>query len=215
MRTFFFIIIFSLIIDIGVYAQKQISFYFAPTASYRKFTKDLGINDDIGMRFDVGLKYQFFIKEKLFVGSGLTYSRMGYNYKVYYEEYGIGKIKIELYRDFLELPILFSYQLYNKKKNKFFIDFNLRNQLFVQEKTKMGGEFPDDLNLNQKKSFSDLRDSDFKLYNIAIQLGFTYQRQLNDKFSLNISPFYKYGLLDMANIHDLSFGIKLGIGYWH
>lgn len=211
--TKFILLTISILINCDIFSQtkNQVDFYFSPTLSYRKLKESHGLEHKMGFRYDLGVNYQRQLSQKVFIGTGLGYAHMGYNYPRYIEYSTLDTIDYIFYRDFIELPLLFNYTLKDYGRNKFQIDLNLINQLFIREETKV--KQSDKKEYEEKLNFNELRKRYMDFYNVAILFGITYHRDFEKNIFLKISPFFKYGILSLDNIHDWSVGLKIGIGH--
>jgi hypothetical protein len=158
----------------------------------------------------LGFEYRRTILHKIEIGSGISYSKMGYNYEIYYGQ-TLESLNMRYYRNFLEFPVLVSFAIKDFGKSNLLINSNLINQILFNEQTKAKQEGYE--NFEYKRTLKDFKESDLKYYNIALQLGITYRLDLNENLLLNISQEFKYSLLNMNNIHDLSIGLIIGLGF--
>jgi hypothetical protein len=212
MKSLLLIFVFNLISIIGIsQTVNKVELHIAPTLSYRTLDKEhVDLNHTTGVRFDIGMSYMRLIKQKIRIGTGIGYSKMGYNLSDTYPDYYGDPVALDykFFRNFIEIPLKFSLKVNNESENSFFIDFNIINQLFMSQFTRSLNDDPDEY-----LSFSDLKDSDMKIYNLAILIGATYEKSFNNNICLNIAPFFKYGILSLDNVHDWNAGLKIGIGY--
>ena len=205
-------IIFSFLFTHEVDSQElnQLEFNLTPTLAYRDF-KGTSFDYTIGFRYDLGISYRKFLSKKITMGIGLGYSEMGYNLLDFHVPDTTIIQDIKVFRHFLELPVLLSYEFYKTGNKHLFFDINFINQLYVGQVLKVRDNLE---NRNELKvTFSDLRKYNYDYYNIALQVGLSWLQNFENKLDFRISPFCKYGLLDLDNIHDMSFGVKLGLGY--
>jgi hypothetical protein len=183
--------------------------YAGPTITYRKLSENY-FDAKPALRYNFGIYYKRSINPKFEIGSGIGYSKMGYCYES--PGYQITEtIHLKYHRNFLEIPLLFSLNLKEQNKNGILINLNIINQLFISEEVKVKEDGYD--SFEYKRKLRDFKDSNFKYYNIAIQLGLCYRRDLNQNLLLSVSPAFKYSLLDMDNIHDWNIGLDIGMGY--
>jgi hypothetical protein len=149
------------------------------------------------------------IKPKVRLGTGIIYSKMGYNMTFGgVDLYGDPvSMEYKFFRNFIEIPLKLSLKINDNTESLYLFDVNIINQVFISEYSKSLNDNP-----SFYSSFSDLRKNEMKVYNIAIQAGITYQKSFNSNLYLKISPFIKYSIFSLNNIHDCSAGIKIGIG---
>jgi hypothetical protein len=187
----------------------KVFLYTGPTLTYRKLSESL-FDANPALRFDIGFEYKRNISHKIEIGSGISYSKMGYNYEFYYGP-TLETVNIRYYRNFIEFPLLFSFDIKDFGKNSILINTNLINQILISDQTKAKQDGYE--NFEYKRELRDFKESDLKFYNMALQLGITYRRELSKNLLLNISPEFKYSLLNMDNIHDLSIGLYIALGF--
>lgn len=188
-------------------------FNFAPTLSYLFIDGESKFNNyGMVLRYDIGINYGYAITNKIDLFTGIGYSRMGFNLTIN-DPQGTGAVSevldYTLYRDFLEFPISSRYNFKIVGKNSFYLGAGIINQIYFYGETIVRKSSKDFV---YKHSYSDLKEVGLKTYNLALIIAPTYQRELSDKFYLTINPFFKYGLLSLNNIHDLSIGLKVGTG---
>ncbi len=185
----------------------------SPTLSYRNLVQEY-VNHQIGLRYDFGLDYFSTINSTVVFGTGLGYSRMGYNARLdtYAPNGSVYRAKLSTSRNFVELPIFMGYWVKKQQKKPVLLSLSFVNQVLVSQIVKTNDS---ESNIyNSKDRFSDIRYSNLKIYNIAVKLGATYEHNLVNNISIKYSPFFKYGLMNMNNIHDFSLGLKIGLGYY-
>ena len=188
-------------------------FSISPTLSYRTLVEDY-FNHQVGLRYDIALDYYSTISNTVVFGTGLGFSRMGYNARLNaYDQNGIAyTVKLYTARDFIELPMYMGYWVKRSNQKPILLNLSFVNQVFVHQIAKIkDSEFNN--NNDSEESFSEIRNSNLKIYNIAVKLGATYEQNLENNLSLRINPFFKYGLLNMNNVHDFALGLKIGLGY--
>ena len=206
------LVIFSFLFTHEVSSQKlnQLEFNFTPTLAYRDF-KGTSFDYSIGFRYDLGISYRKVLSKKITIGVGLGYSEMGYNLLNFHVPDTTIIQDIKAFRHFIELPLLLSYEFYKNENKHLFFDINFINQLYVGQVLKVSDNME---NMNELTvTFSDLRKFNYDYHNIALQVGLSYLQNFENKLDFRISPFCKYGLFDLDDIHDMSFGVKLGLGY--
>ena len=206
------LILFSFLFIQEVNSQElnQLEFNFTPSLAYRDF-KGTSFDYTIGFRYDLGINYRKVLSRKISMGIGLGYSEMGYNLLNFHVPDTTIIQDIKVYRHFIELPLLLSYEFYNNENKHLFFDINFINQLYVGQVIKVRDNMENSNELTV--TFSDLRKFNYDYYNFALQVGLSWLQNFENNLSFRISPFCKYGLLDLDNIHDMSFGVKLGLGY--
>lgn len=208
LKLFKLVLLFFCFLSAKLEAQTQHEFrlYWAPTLSYRSVEKG-SFPHQKAMRYDIGVNYLYSINDKLKIGSGLVFSRKGFDIdEVSVGMYDITSNSYKYYRDFVEIPLFAELKLKANDKYSLSFDMGLVNQLYIHESTE-GNIYG-----NIDNSYSDLIDAKYKTYNLAPYLGFSYHRVFNEKLSLIIAPFFEYGLFSLNNIHDYSLGLKIGIG---
>lgn len=180
---------------------------FAPTVSYRNLNENM-VSHSAAVRFDAGLLYQYSLKENIKIASGLNYSKKGYNGESTMTDDLNNVITNEskYFRNFIELPIYLKYLLQENSGNQFYVDAGIVNQLLIGELMEQTS-FSDMTN-----NFSELREQKRNIYNVALLVGISFHKSLTERIYISVDPFLKYGLLSMDNIHDITIGLKLGIG---
>jgi len=205
----------ALLMNFNGRAQQKnlIDFYFAPTFSSINLNREVYVKPKLGLRFDLGINYQRIVSDKFLLGSGIGFSRMGYNTEqpAHIDGVGTGDYwHIRKYRDFIELPLMAGYLLVKDEKKSITFDLSIINQLLigVQEKetdNKLLG-YP------IKYSFSELKSRGWDTYGLSLLVGGSYRKSISDSLNLRLSPFVKYGLIKMGSSHDYSVGLKIGLG---
>jgi hypothetical protein len=207
---FIFLILFSR--DNYCQSLNQFEVFYSPTFSNIKLGESNAIVEDkMGFRYDIGLNYTRNFGRKIELGAGIRLSKMGYNYSGYYDIRHLNTLDFRIYDNFLEFPLLVGYKLLNDSRNEFLFNLNLINQILISSETDVKQDGYE--NFEDKRKLKELKDQGLSIYNIAIQLGCTYKRNLGNKFFCNISPSFKYSLLVMNNVHNWNIGIGLGLGY--
>lgn len=193
--------------------KNQVELFIAPTIS-NIWDKHLHADENTkaGFRFDVGISYMRRIIPRVSIGTGFSYSRMGYNYTDTFIDYGghyttpgnSFTVKDKVLENYIELPLKFSAQINNNTEHSFLFDFNVINQLLISTKrtSNRGGD--------TKRNFKELRDADRKIYNLAVQIGATYQKSFTNNLFFGLSPFYKAGSRNPSN---WNVGLKIIMGY--
>lgn len=109
----------------------------------------------------------------------------------------------------LEMPLYFK-RYFGKR---LFTQFGISGTLNVGNTIKSKMHFSDDsvLKVQQKDDFQD-----YRLFNIFGNLGFGFDLQITEKFTLYLLPYAQYGILRLAksapfNQNVLSLGISTGI----
>jgi len=196
--------------DLFSQTKHNIEIQLAPTLNYRTLKKDFGFNHGIALRFDVGLNYYYKITSKILVGSGIGFSRMGYNvYVNNSDSSNTAKIRLKYFRNLIEMPLLFRYNLKENDNNSFELAIGLINQIYLSEEIKS-----DESIYEYKMSYSEIKENGWRTYNISVLLGPRYNQSINDHIFLSLNPYFKYALLLFNNnVHDFCFGIKLGFGF--
>jgi hypothetical protein len=206
------VLLFMVFLCCKIYSQSvnQFEVYFTPTGSYRLLKDKTGYDERMAPRFDAGIAYRKIFMNKVAVGTGLDFSKMGYNGSYYYA-YSDDIIDYRYNRYFLELPLLFSYGFVKKGKDNLILDLGLVNQFLFH--TKLNIRQNKFRNFEEVMTYKELRDQKQDVYNFAVQAGITYQRNLTEKWTLRFTPAFKFSVLSMNNIHDWTVGLKLGVGY--
>jgi hypothetical protein len=191
-------------------SKNNIEIQLAPTLSYRTLKKDYGFNHGVALRYDCGINYHQKITSKISLGSGIGFSRMGYNvYDYKSDSISTEKIKLNYFRNLIEIPIHFKYKLKENNNNSFELTIGLINQIYYSDEIKS-----DEINYEYRKSYSEIKENGWRTYNISILLGSRYNQNINDHMFLSLNPYFKYALLLFNNnIHDFCFGIKFGFGF--
>jgi hypothetical protein len=212
------LILFYLTFTVFTEAQEksQIDVFLSPTLSYRKLETDYGLGHTMGLRYDVGINYNRFFLKNLSLGTGFYYSRMGYNLPKMADIDSNGNPTGESFdliikRDFIEFPINCGYILKRDESKNIMVNIGFINQILINQEIKINGNAT--FMSESKYSYSDLKEQNTKTYNLAIMFGGAYNKYLDNNLILEIMPFFKYGLLNMNNIHDYSIGLKIGLGY--
>lgn len=211
MRTTFLYPLYFLILALPVELSAQhhqIDFSISPTICYRSLDNDPGISHQAGIRYDLEIAYYYQLNNSFQVGTGAGYSRMGFNYSGNYI-YANGtevQDKIKFFRDFMEFPLLLNYTLKTSGRSIIKLNFGLINQWLFSEKTTSLYE-PE-----IRETYSDLKNNGLKTYNIAVRAGISFEKAINSRFHYSLTPFMKYGVLSMNNLHDLSIGLKISAG---
>lgn len=204
------LVIFPLGLDGISQTVNQAELHGTPTISGIKYDRSyLNEHTSVDFRFDIGVSYMRLLKPKFRIGTGITYSRMGYNTS--YSNHGNlnqgNPINLEqnIYKCFIELPIKFSSQIGNNAVHSFFFDVNLINQLLICTFTESNyGIYYD------KVSFKELKDNNRSVYNVAFQIGATYQKSFTNNLYFGLAPFFKIGILYS---NDWSAGLKVAMGF--
>jgi len=215
LKSLILLVVLSLNIDIFPQSNNQLSIYLGPTISYRSLEHSSIIEHTMGVRYDVGMYFQRYLTQRFSIGIGLGFSRMGYNFPDYYYTLTTKSIDFIFYRDFLEIPLLSGYTVAKNDKNRLQLDLWFINQLYIGQEVKIKQNDNEDLEdtFEYKLSFDDIKDRNMDIYNVSLLLGTTFERIFGNNLSVLVSPFFKYGLLSLDNIHDWSLGLKLGLGY--
>jgi hypothetical protein len=190
--------------------NNKIFIHGGPTLSYRKLVDEYNFDAHPALRYNIGFDFRRSIGCKIEIGSGIIYSKMGYNYESF-SYLQTETIHMKYFRNFVEFPFLFCLKIKEQNKNTFLFDINLVNQFIISDELKAKEDEYD--NFEGKRNLKDFKESNLRYYNIAVQLGPSYRRELNPSLIFSISPEFKYSLLNMNNIHDWSIGLNIGLGY--
>ena len=205
------IIITLFLFNINGYSQKlnQIDFAIGPT-----YTGDIAVSKLASPSFmsfatfsyTMELSYKKSITDRMQLGFGLGYSQQRSLYQT-------DTIDYHYRRGYIEVPLIFRYKFNREAKNKFLLDAKIYNQFMTNIVSTQSGL---EQEIIERYTYEDLAENNFKMYNIAVSLGVSYERVFDNNISLSLSPFAKYGLFSFhkqTSSHDLSFGLLLGVGY--
>lgn len=205
------IIITLFLFDISGYSQKlnQIDFSIGPT-----YTGDISVSQLARPSFmsfatfsyTAELNYKKSITDRMQLGFGLVYSQQRSLYQTDTVDY-------HYRRGYIEVPLIFRYKFNRDTKNKFLLDAKIYNQFMTNIVSTQSGL---EQEIIDRYTYEELVEYNFKMYNIAVSLGVSYERVFDNNLSFSLSPFVKYGLFSFhkqSSSHDISFGLLLGVGY--
>jgi hypothetical protein len=194
--------------------KNQVELYIAPTlAGIMDGQNHSADYTSAGLRYDVGVVYMRRTDPIASFGTGFSYSSLGYNFKYTYTDVNgynadPGQTiteKKKVFRNFIELPIMFSAQLWKIQESAFLVDIELINQLLIS--TRRTSNIGEDV----KESFREIVDEDRTIYNIAVQLGASYQERISNNFYLEVGPYFKIGI--RQDPKQWNAGLKFAMGY--
>ena len=183
--------------------ENQVEIYAAPTMC-NEFDDQ---SSSPGLRFDVGASYMRRIHPKASIGTGLSYSSMGSNSNLSYFDYTTQSNEVnsnKYFINYIEVPFKFSGQISKNGNKSILYDINIINQFLISVYNKSNHE------VVSKSNFKELKDRNADMYDLAIQIGITYQKRFADNLFFGISPFFKFGITQFPNFWSL--GLKVAIG---
>ncbi|MDB5001863.1 MAG: hypothetical protein JWQ34_88 [Mucilaginibacter sp.] len=163
---------------------------------------------NIGLLFSVGVK-----KFSLTTGASystkpytIPYSQYNTSYKLKYEpEYVTADCRV------LDIPINLGYQLYNKSSNKISIGAGMSSYIMMHE------SYTYDYGTSSTlygPSYYAVKTRGKYLFSI-MNLEATYERKVNSKVGLSLTPYYKIPLSDIgySQVRVQTFGVAVGLNW--
>jgi hypothetical protein len=163
---------------------------------------------NIGLLFSVGVK-----KFSLTTGASystkpytLPYSQYHTNYKLKYEpNFVTADCRV------LDIPINLGYQLYNKSSNKISIGAGVSSYIMMHE------SYTYDYGASSTlygPSYYAVKTKGKYLFSI-MNLEATYERKVNSKVGLSLTPYYKIPLSDIgySQVRVQTFGVAVGLNW--
>jgi hypothetical protein len=163
---------------------------------------------NVGLLFSAGVK-----KFSLTTGASystkpytLPYSQYHTSYKLKYEpEYVTADCRV------LDIPINLGYQLYNKSSNKISIGAGMSSYIMMHESYTYNYGASSTL---YGPSYYAVKTRGKYLFSI-MNLEATYERKVNSKVGLSLTPYYKIPLSDIgySQVRVQTFGVAVGLNW--
>lgn len=164
------------------------------------------VGTNVGLLFSVGFG------KKLSITTGAAYSKKPYNtpFANYHAGYKFKTNPEDVYADcrVLDIPLNVDYKFYNKNRNAFSIGTGLSSYLMLKEKYTYDYADP---NAVGPQSFTVINKNRHFLG--VLNINATYERELNNRFSLAAQPYLKIPLTGIGNsqVKLQSAGVALGV----
>jgi hypothetical protein len=163
---------------------------------------------------NVGLLFSAGIFNRLTVTTGANYSVKPYNTDIanYHTNYTFKTNPTQIEADcrVLDIPINIDYQLYNKHKNKFSIGTGLSSYIMMHESYQYYYADP-----TTKGPVAFTAPPSGKYFFGIMNLQASYQRQVNSKFGLSITPYLKLPLTSIgySQVRLQTAGVAVGLNW--
>jgi len=163
---------------------------------------------------NVGLLFSAGIFNRLTVTTGANYSVKPYNTDItnYHTTYKFKTDPSQIEADcrVLDIPINIDYQLYNKHKNKFSIGTGLSSYIMMHESYQYYYADP-----TTKGPVAFTAPPSGKYFFGIMNLQASYQRQVNSKFGLSITPYMKLPLTSIgySQVRLQTAGVAVGLNW--
>lgn len=163
---------------------------------------------------NVGLLFSAGVFNRLTVTTGANYSVKPYNTDIanYHTTYKFKTDPSQIEADcrVLDIPINIDYQLYNKHKNKFSIGTGLSSYIMMHESYQYYYADP-----TTKGPVAFTAPPSGKYFFGIMNFQATYQRQVNSKFGLSITPYLKLPLTSIgySQVRLQTAGVAVGLNW--
>ena len=186
--------------------QYALSVFAAPDANGVGSFQQSKLGNNVGFQFSAG------ITKKLIISTGVTYSVKPYisGFEDYHTGYQFQVDPTSVTADcrMLDIPINVGYQIYNKHQNKISLGTGLSSYIMLHESYKFNYADP---YTNGPSQFT-VPNSGSYFFGI-LNLNATYDRQLNEKVGISLTPYLKLPLTNIgySQVRLQTTGVAIGL----
>jgi cytoskeletal protein RodZ len=186
--------------------QYALSVFAAPDINGVGSFQQSKLGNNVGFQFSVGLT------KRLIISTGATYSVKPYvsGFEDYHTAYQFQVDPTSVSADcrMLDIPINIGYQIYNKHQNKISLGTGLSSYIMLHESYQFNYADP---YTNEPLKFTVPNSSSY--FFGVLNLNATYDRQLNEKVGLSLTPYLKLPLTNIgySQVRLQTTGIAVGL----
>ncbi len=199
--------------------------------SYRSLDRKIAFTVSVGPDFSgvfnagfgtgtfTGLGLEVLLLNRISLMTGINHSRKRYSvsegYEVPYETYGSyvhPPDKVNIACHVIDIPINLYYSIIDNGKNRVFAGTGISSYLMLTEEYKFDYGYYNDPNLIKEYTINNENQHFLGIINISAG----YARNINDKWTWQIEPYYKLPVQDIAaaQIRLNSYGALFTLKYW-